>query len=36
MSLVCGVVKMSFAPDGTSAYRAERETQRARPSPLLA
>ena len=24
MSLVCGVVKMSFAPDGASAYRTER------------
>ena len=24
MSLVCGAVKMSFAPDGASAYRTER------------
>lgn len=29
MSLVCGVVKMSFAPDGSSAYGTERGAEGA-------
>lgn len=35
MSLVCGVVKMSFAPDGASAYRTERESRGRCPSPFF-